>query len=199
SVLTQDKLFATLDPTIRKFIFPNKQKALFVDTVGFIDNLPHHLIEAFKATLEEVIEADLILHIVDVSHPKAHEHSDAVYKVLEDIGVKDVPVITVLNKADLVGDPAVLEKAKASFKSTIAISALKKEGFDVLTGAILPHISGLIAPVKITIPSSDVKTLNLIYENGLVTKKEYSGESVYIEAQVPLRIKELLESRDIIA
>ena len=148
TVLTQDKLFATLDPTIRKFIFPNKQKALFVDTVGFIDNLPHHLVEAFKATLEEVIESDLILHMVDVSHPKAHEHSDAVYKVLDDIGVKGVPVITVLNKTDQVSDPAVLEKAKTAFKSDVAISALKKEGFDVLIDAILPHISGLIFDLK---------------------------------------------------
>ncbi len=196
TVLTQDKLFATLDPTVRKFILPNRQKALFVDTVGFLDKLPHHLIEAFKATLEEVVEADLILHLVDVSHPKAPEQSDAVYKVLEEIGVKDVPMITVLNKADLVSDPVVLQRAKTFFNSTVAISALKKEGFDDLINAILPHISGLMAVVRMTIPSSDAKTLNLIYENGLVTKKEYSGDSVYIEAQVPLRIKELLESRE---
>ncbi|MBI4974306.1 MAG: GTPase HflX, partial [Candidatus Omnitrophica bacterium] len=100
NVIVEDKLFSTLDPTVRRFILPNKQKVLFVDTVGFLDRLPHHLVEAFKATLEEVVEADLLLHLVDISHPKAAAQSDAVYRVLDSIGAKDKTILTVLNKID---------------------------------------------------------------------------------------------------
>lgn len=195
SVIVEDKLFSTLDPTVRRFTLPNKQKVLFVDTVGFLDRLPHHLIEAFKATLEEVVEADLLLHLVDISHPKAKEQSDAVYRVLEEIKAKDKPILTVLNKIDKIEEPSVIERAKGFFNSTIAISALKKESFGGLINEILSHISGLMARVELTIPASDAKTLNLIYENGLVVKKEYKGDSLYIEAEVPIRIKEILEKR----
>jgi GTP-binding protein HflX len=194
-VVTQDKLFATLDPTIRKFVLPNKQKLLFVDTVGFVTDLPHHLVEAFKATLEEVVESDILLHLVDISHPKAMEQSDAVYKVLEEIGAKDKTMITVLNKIDIVSDPIVIQRAKNAFNASVAVSALKKEGLEGLINSILPHIASLMATVKIEIPQSDAKTLNLIYENGRVISREYKGDSVLIEAEVPLRIKEILESK----
>jgi len=93
-VIVQDKLFSTLDPTVRRFVLPDRREILFIDTVGFIDRLPHNLIEAFKATLEEVSQADMLLHVVDISHPKAKEQSDAVYRVLDEIGAKDKPVIT---------------------------------------------------------------------------------------------------------
>ncbi|MFA4982488.1 MAG: GTPase HflX [Candidatus Omnitrophota bacterium] len=192
-VIVQDKLFSTLDPTIRKFILPNHQKALFIDTVGFLDRLPHHLIEAFKATLEEVVEADLLLHIIDISHPKAKEQSDAVYKVLEEIGAKDKPIITVLNKIDKVED-AVRNRMKSYFEDAVEISAVKREGFGPLISRIMPHISSLTSIVKITLSASDARTLNLIYENGLILKKEYEDDKVYVEAEVPLRVKELLEN-----
>lgn len=136
-VIVRDKLFATLDPTVRRFRMPSGREVLFVDTVGFINNLPHHLIEAFKATLEEVTEADLILHVVDASHPKAIEQSNAVYRVLEAIGAGEKPIITILNKVDKIAEPAnILEKLKANFGRTIAISALKKQGFDELVCAV---------------------------------------------------------------
>lgn len=131
-VIVRDKLFATLDPTVRRFRMPDGREILFIDTVGFLNDLPHHLIEAFKATLEEVTEADLLLHIVDASHPKAVEQSDAVYKVLEEIKAKDKTIVTVLNKIDKVPEPNVIERLKGHFMDAIAISALKKEGFDEL-------------------------------------------------------------------
>lgn len=195
NVITQDKLFATLDPTVRKFIMPNKQKVLFVDTVGFLDRLPHHLIEAFKATLEEVVEADLILHLIDISHPKREQQTDAVYKVLEEIGAKDKPVIAVLNKIDKAADPAIIERAKNNFCSSVAISALKKEGFSELINSIMPYLKGLTTTIRVKIPQADAKTLNFIYENGFVIKKEYDGDNVYIEAEVPIRVKEMLASQ----
>lgn len=135
-VMVQDKLFSTLDPTVRQFILPDKRKILFIDTVGFIDDLPHHLVEAFKATLEEVVEADILLHIIDISHKKAKEQSDAVYKVLEDIGAKGKTIITALNKTDKIDNPVVVEKAKAYFSAAIPISALRKEGFVELSATI---------------------------------------------------------------
>ena len=139
-VFVQNKLFSTLDPTVRRYSMPGKRNVLFVDTVGFIDNLPHNLVEAFKATLEEVVEADLLLHVVDISHPKAKEQSDAVYKVLEEIGAKDKPVITVLNKTDKVDDKAVIEKAKPFFLDAILLSAIRKEGFKDLIERIAARI-----------------------------------------------------------
>jgi len=133
AAIVRDKLFATLDPLVRRFRMPNGREVLFVDTVGFLNDLPHHLIEAFKATLEEVTEADMLLHVVDVSHPKAIEQSDAVFKVLEEIGAKGKPVITVLNKIDKVAkDASVIDRLKEYFGNAVAISAIKKEGFDEL-------------------------------------------------------------------
>ena len=135
--VVRDKLFATLDPTIRRFRMPSGQETLFVDTVGFLNELPHHLIEAFKATLEEVTNANLILHLVDASHPKAVEQAQATYKVLEEIGAGKKPIITVLNKIDKVTEPDKIERLKRHFKEAVAISALKREGFDKLIDAIL--------------------------------------------------------------
>ena len=144
-VKVQDKLFSTLDPTVRRYSLPDKRNVLFVDTVGFIDQLPHNLVEAFKATLEEVVEADLLLHLIDVSHPKAKEQSGAVYKVLEEIGVKGKPIVSVLNKIDKVTDKGVIEKAMAFFPDPIAISAVKKQGFEGLVKAIGDRLQAKIA------------------------------------------------------
>jgi len=192
-VIVQDKLFATLDPTVRTFILPNRQTVLFIDTVGFLTDLPHHLIEAFKATLEEVVEADLLVHLVDVSHPKMEEQADAVYKVLQEIGAEERPILMVLNKTDKLADPIRIERLKERFGTSIAISALKKEGFDGLISSVQEHMKPLITTMRIVLPASDSKTLSFIYQHGLVTKKEYKEDKVYIEAEVPLRIREMLE------
>jgi GTP-binding protein HflX len=140
-VIVQDKLFSTLDPTVRRFVMPGRGEMLFIDTVGFIDRLPHNLVEAFKATLEEVSQADVLLHVVDISHPKAKEQSDAVYRVLDEIGAKDKPVITALNKTDKITDKALIDKALASFINPVPISALKKEGFESLLAGIMDLIA----------------------------------------------------------
>lgn len=192
-VLVRDKLFATLDPTIRKFIMPNKQKVLFIDTVGFLKDLPHNLIEAFKATLEEVVEADLLVHLVDGSHPKAKEQSDAVYRVLEEIGASGKKMITVINKIDKVSQAKSLERIESSFDSPIEISAIKKKGLERLIDRIAGHLRGLTAIISLSVLASDAKTVNMIHENGYVRKTKYKGDRVIIEAEVPLRIKHMLE------
>ncbi|MBN2453097.1 MAG: GTPase HflX [Candidatus Omnitrophica bacterium] len=193
-VIVRDKLFATLDPTVRKFILPNKQKVLFVDTVGFINDLPYHLVEAFKATLEEVTEADLLLHLVDAGHPKLIEQASAVYDVLKEIGSAEKPVITVINKADKATDPAVIARIRAHFKNAVVISALKRSGFDALIAAIMDRMSGMTAVIDIKIPASDAKTLSLIHENGLIKSQEYIGDELHIVAEVSIRLRDALGS-----
>lgn len=137
-VSVRDKMFATLDPTVRRFRLQDGREILFIDTVGFLNELPHHLIEAFKATLEEVTEADMILHVVDASHPKALEQADAVYRVMDSLGVKDKPMITVLNKIDKLAEPAAdsIDRLKTHFGKTVAISALRKNGFEELINSL---------------------------------------------------------------
>lgn len=196
-VMTEDKLFATLDPTVRRFVLPNKQKVLFIDTVGFLVDLPHHLIEAFKATLEEVVEADILIHLIDASHPKVNEQADAVYRVLKEIGAHDKTIITALNKADIVTNPLLLEKVRARYHEPVVISALQREGLDRLVATIGTHVAGLVTRMALTLPASDAGTLNLIYENGDVVRKEYDGDIVRIEAVVPVRLREMLERRQV--
>ena len=140
SVIVRDKLFATLDPTIRKLTMPDRREIFFIDTVGFLKELPHHLIEAFKATLEEATEADLLLHLIDASHPKAKEQAEAVYKVLGGIGALDKPIITVLNKIDKI-PPEETARLKDLLGASVAISALNKEGLD-----------GLLEKIAVSIP-----------------------------------------------
>jgi GTPase len=129
-VLAENKLFATLDPVTRKLYLPSKKEILLTDTVGFIQDLPHGLVEAFKATLEEVTEADLLIHVVDISHPNFIEQMNSTYKVLEELHAITKPILTVFNKIDnYLGDPRVmLEK----YSPAVAISAAKKIGIDVL-------------------------------------------------------------------
>ncbi len=196
SVITQDKLFSTLDPTVRKFVLPNHQKVLFIDTVGFLNDLPHHLIEAFKATLEEVEEADLILHMIDISHPKAKEQASAVYRTLEGLGVHDKPVISVLNKIDKVENKIDIEKALGSFGNSLAISALKYDGLTGLVNRIEGYVEKSLVDIKVKLPIGESRLLSLIYENGLVTRKEYKENAVYVEARVPFRVKEIVEGKN---
>jgi len=196
AVVVQDKLFSTLDPTVRRFILPDKQKILFVDTVGFIDHLPHHLIEAFKATLEEVVEADLLLHLVDMSHPKMEEQSKSVLRVLAQIGAHHAPVITVLNKRDRVDDE-VFARAGKLFPGAVVISALERIGFEGLADKIMAHVDGLTATVHVRLAAHDTKTLHYIYEHGAVTTCDYEGDWVLVEARVPSRMKEAVEKASV--
>jgi GTP-binding protein HflX len=135
TVAVRDKLFATLDPTTRKLIMPDRREILLIDTVGFLNELPHHLIEAFKATLEEAAQADLLIHLIDAGHPKAMEQAEAVYRVLGGIDALGKPMVTVLNKADRVASETI-DDMKARLGADAAISALKREGLDILLDKI---------------------------------------------------------------
>ena len=187
-----DKLFSTLDPTVRKYVLPNNQKIVFSDTVGFIHNLPHHLIESFKATLEEAVHADILLHVIDASHPKAIERSESVRGVLNEIGIDDKPVINVLNKKDRIDDEIAFSGMKRHFESPVVISALKKEGLNDLLDTLTGALSGLMTDIKVTLSHSDMKKYNIIHEYGRVLKKEYREDSIYIEARIPTKVKDML-------
>ncbi|MBI4335853.1 MAG: GTPase HflX, partial [Candidatus Omnitrophica bacterium] len=188
-VFARDQLFSTLDPTIRQFTLPNNQRILFVDTVGFLHDLPHHLIEAFKATLEEVLEADILLHVLDIAHPKIEGHSSAVYRVLSELGADKKPVITVLNKIDKAG-PRPIERLKRDFENSIAISALRGENFEELLDRITILLSDLVAIVEVKVPQARMDLITMIYERGHILSKDYKGQDVIIRAQVPLKVKE---------
>lgn len=193
NVITEDKLFSTLDPTIRRYKLPNNQKVLFIDTVGFIHDLPYHLIESFKATLEEVLDADILLHVLDASSVKMKEKNDDVHRVLDELNARDKPVITVLNKIDLIADADRVNFLKKNFKDTVLISALKGEGFSELAGKIMSRLSDLMVSIKITLAHTDTHIINLIHKYGKVVKADYKEDKVYLEALVPLVLKEQLE------
>ena len=189
-VIVQDKLFSTLDPTIRKYTLPNNQKILLIDTVGFLRELPHHLIESFKATLEEVIDADILIHVIDASHPMALEQSDAVYGVLKELGAEGKPTVVALNKIDRIEDGlAVIKQLKGHFNDAVSLSALKRSGFENLVESLGNLLASLVTRIEVIIKPSGLKLLHLIYEHGRVLKREQRGEDLYIEAEVPTMLK----------
>ncbi len=141
----ENHLFSTLDPVIRRFILSGINKTvLFADTVGFLHKLPHHLIEAFKATLEEITQADILLHILDIFHPQAEQQADAVHEVLKELGASDKPIITCLNKIDKINNIQVINRFERKFPETISISAMKKQGLSELIIKISNFLSLLL-------------------------------------------------------
>jgi len=191
-VVTEDRLFSTLDPTIRTFVLPDNQKILFADTVGFLNQLPHHLVEAFRATLEEVIEADILLHVMDASHPKVEAQNTAVHHVLEELKIENKPVIIALNKIDNLENIQTLRRLQRSFGGGIPVSALKRKGFDELTMCISERLSGLMTVVNIVLPHTQMKVLSVIYENGHVLDRQYKGDKIYIKAKIPIKLRDKL-------
>ena len=194
-VIAQDRLFSTLDPTARRFVLPNNQKVVFVDTVGFLHNLPHHLIEAFKATLEEVVEADVLIHVLDASSPMVRELSQAVYEVLDELGVHDKPIVIVLNKIDKVPDKSEIDRLRREFENSIAVSALHNENLEELVRRISMILFASLVYVKALIPQSEGKLLNRIYREASIISREFKGDNVYLEADMSARLKNLLDKK----
>ena len=192
-VLTDAKMFATLDPTVRPLVLPSRRRVLLSDTVGFIRNLPTTLVKAFRATLEEVNEAALVLHVVDAASPVAAEHTAHVFKVLAEIGAAEVPQILVLNKIDRAGDAAALERrllGEAAGVSqqirAVAISALTGEGIPLLLAAIDEAVAlDPIVRTTLDLEVADGATLALLHACGRVLEAQYSGDRVVVEAEIP--------------
>lgn len=178
-VLAEDKLFATLDPTTRRIELPNGQEVLLTDTVGFIQKLPHQLIAAFRATLEEVVEADLLLHIVDVSHPKYEEQMTAVYDVLRSLQADSKPAITVYNKIDLIDSEHFISKVTRN-DASIAISALSGQGLPELLSLIEAFLRRTKVEIELVVPYSDSGIVHQIYNSGEVLRADYTDDGICI-------------------
>jgi GTP-binding protein HflX len=184
-----NKLFTTLDSVARKFTLPGKQKVLFSDTVGFVHHLPHHLIEAFKATLEEVKEADMLLHVLDVSSPFVHEQNEAVLEVLRELNAHNKPVVAALNKVDLLDNEFALKRYQKDFKHSVPVSARKGTNIPQLLELLSEQLPGAMTEIEVSIPPSQMHLVNLIYREGRVLKKGYQNGKIYLRARVPQRVK----------
>ena len=188
-ILAQDKLFATLDPTTRSYELENGQKILFTDTVGFINKLPHHLIQAFRSTLEEARYADMILHVVDCSDEHYETHMNVVYETLKNLEVQDKPVLTVFNKIDRLQaegksvDPLLFKDAKS--KDVQLLSAKKKQGFDELLEKIEKILNEDFVRIEKTFSYQEAGKIQIIREYGRLDTEEYRDDGIYVEAAVP--------------
>ena len=183
-VYSSDQLFATLDPTTRRIELNNGQEILMTDTVGFIQKLPSDLVAAFRATLEEIEEADLILHVVDASHPQVEEQAEAVEDELEALGIVAKPRITALNKSDLVS-PDRLKYLCRIFDNPVGISAARKIGFGELEHAIAQAISESFVQMQVEIPYEQSALVNLFRSRGRVDSEEHSPGGTRIAGKLP--------------
>ena len=183
-VLAEDKLFATLDPTTRRLRLPTNQNVLLSDTVGFIRKLPHRLVEAFKATLEEVVEADLLLHVVDCTHPQAEEQIRAVNTVLEEIHAAVKPTLLVLNKIDHAA-PDLVARWRLAYPRAVAVSARTGEGFEALMAELGVALRPVRQFVELCIPHSAAGVMAKLHEVAQVVERDYSGETARFKARVP--------------
>jgi len=183
--LAEDKLFATLDPMTRRLRLPSNQNVLLSDTVGFIRKLPHGLVEAFKATLEEVVQAELLLHVVDISHPQAEEQILAVTAVLEEIGADGKPQLMIFNKIDRFGSAALLKQYLERFPNAVGISAKTGEGIPEL----LAELGSLLRPVRefveLDVPHDQSAVIARLHAMAQVVERNYDGETARFKARIP--------------
>jgi GTPase len=198
-VLVDRRLFATLDPTTRRVVLPDGWAVLMSDTVGFIRNLPHHLVAAFKATLEEVMDADFLIHVVDSSHPKMLKQMEAVQEVLRELGADDKPVVTVFNKSDLLSDQYELRRLVADIPNSAYISAMNREGIRHLMDRVTATIKSLLIRVTLEIPYDRSDLVSVCYESGRVISADYQNDRIVVIADVARDIAARLENfrRDI--
>ncbi len=188
-VLAEDRLFATLDPTTRRLRLPTNQNVLLSDTVGFIRKLPHALIEAFRATLEEVVNADLLLHVVDVSHPRAEEQIASVQAVLAELGVADTPVLMVLNKADRLPDGEGLAAWRARYPQAVAISALTGAGFADLLAALGNALRPAREYLELAIPHGEAAAVARLHAVGQILDRAYDGRAARFKVRLPPHVR----------
>jgi GTP-binding protein HflX len=189
-VLVEDKLFATLDTTTRKVALPSHQPLLLTDTVGFVRKLPHRLVEAFKATLEEAVQADFLVHLLDASAPEVLEFHQTTIDVLKELGAGDRPAIIVFNKVDKVADPAVLQRLRSHFPDALFISAHTGEGIP----ALLEKMTELASPGNVTrelrIPAAESGVLARLHREAQVLRVAYDGSDAVATVTLSQRLAE---------
>ncbi|MDF2550635.1 MAG: hflX [Chlamydiales bacterium] len=192
-VLVEDKLFATLDPTTRRFTLPSHQEILLVDTVGFIRKLPHLLVNAFRSTLEEALEADVLLNLVDVSHPAADRHYMATRQVLADLKLNPKSEITLLNKIDQVEGVDALNKIRCLAPNCVPISAKTHEGFAELLEAMQQELRKSRLLLSLSIPQQDYHLVAELLREGCVLKQDFEGNDILLEVEVPPALQPKLQ------
>jgi GTP-binding protein HflX len=192
-VLVENSLFATLDPTVRQAKTPSGREFTISDTVGFVRELPHQLVEAFRSTLEEVADSELILHVVDGSDPDPEGQLSAVRAVLTEIEASNVPELVVINKCDA-ADPFVIDRLKLNEKNVVAVSALTGQGIDELVALIEKQLPKLQFDIKVLIPYEHGDLLGRIYKEGHVDHREDTNDGVLVVGQVPEALAKQLEA-----
>lgn len=182
-------MFATLDPTTRNLVLDDSQEILLTDTVGFIHKLPHHLVDAFRSTLEEAKYADILIHMVDASNPQADMHMHVVYETLSNLGVKDKTIITVFNKIDLISDKEELVSLK-DFKSdyTVAASVKTGEGMDALLEVIRKVLQANKLLIERVFDYAHAGDIAVIRKYGQLLEERYQEDGIYVRAYVPKEV-----------
>jgi len=186
-VLATDRLFATLDPVTRRLELPDGKAVLLTDTVGFIQKLPTELVAAFRATLEEINESELLLHVVDVTHPNVREQVQTVQAVLTEIGANRKPVLVALNKVDLLGDPEQAQEIARHFANAVAVSALEERGLEELIDALQSLLADQMQRIEVCVPYAETELVALFHEHGVIEYERHEAEGVRISGRVPHR------------
>src|SRR6266508_6039585 len=187
-VYVANQLFATLDPTTRRVELPGGYQALFTDTVGFIQKLPTTLVEAFHATLEEIVESDLLLHVVDISHPNALNQFESVQQTLGELGAQHIPIVTALNKVDQLRDPKSAKNVVSNFSKAVTISALDGSGVKDLLAVIQEELYETYAPTLVRLPYQQGALISLFHEAGQVERIEHERGGVLMQGRIPGRL-----------
>jgi GTPase len=185
SVLAENRLFATLDPTTRRLRLPTNQNVLLSDTVGFIRKLPHGLVEAFKATLEEVVQADLLLHVVDISHPHAIDQINSVNAVLDEIGARGKPTLMVFNKIDRLGGAELMARFREHYPHAVAVSAKTGEGVSDLLAELGISLRPVREFVELAVPHENSAVIARLHQTAQVVERNYEGHKAQFKARIP--------------
>jgi GTP-binding protein HflX len=193
-VMAKDMLFATLDTTTRRIDLPDGQPLLITDTVGFVRNLPHRLVEAFKATLEEAVLADFLIHVLDATSPEIERFHDTTLEVLEELGAENKPTITVLNKIDLVDDPFTLVVLDRKFPGALHLSAVTGSGLEDLLKTCAEVLADRVRCKDYRIPQSRADLVSLLHREAKVLSTEYEGDDILVRAVVPPTIAGRLDA-----
>lgn len=192
-VYVADELFATLDPTTRRVRLPGGQTVLMTDTVGFIQKLPTTLVAAFRATLEEISEADLLLHVVDITHPSAEEQAESVRETLKEIEVGEIPSVTALNKIDRLADPRMPVDYLDQYERAVPVSALTGQGIEALLSVIEHELFENMIEVDLEVPYDAGQLVNLVHEQGVVDQVDYKRDVIAIKGRMPRHLSYTVE------
>lgn len=192
-VFVENRLFATLDPTTRLVALDHATSAMVTDTVGFIRKLPHHLVASFKSTLEEVVEADILLHVVDLSHPQMEEQIEVVKNTIADLGAANKTVVYVFNKVDSVEDRTIIKSLQAKYEPSVFISAHRGINILGLKDLLISMIHSSFTEMTFTVTNSDYKTISLLHDLTEITEQKYDENNIIITAKVSNKTKDRVE------